>query len=207
MRYQGRIADWKDDKGFGFVIPNGGGERAFVHINEFVSRGRRPSNGDVISYELVLDAKRRQQPKRVRFGGDERPVRHTAIRPGGKSDSKPIAYGLAIGGLSAVTALVMAGRLPILIAIDYWALSVVSLIAYPMDKSAANRGDQRLSESSLHLITILGGWPEPLIAQQLFRHKMKKRQFRAAFWIAVLLNIVAVAFLLTPLGAGLLIGR
>ena len=24
MRYQGKITDWKDDKGFGFVMPNGG---------------------------------------------------------------------------------------------------------------------------------------------------------------------------------------
>ena len=29
-------------KGFGFVVPNGGGDRAFVHINEFQRGSRRP---------------------------------------------------------------------------------------------------------------------------------------------------------------------
>lgn len=43
MRYQGKITDWKDDKGFGFVTPNGGGPRVFVHIKSFSSRQRRRS--------------------------------------------------------------------------------------------------------------------------------------------------------------------
>jgi len=29
-RYLGRVTDWNEDKGFGFVTPNGGGERAPV---------------------------------------------------------------------------------------------------------------------------------------------------------------------------------
>lgn len=32
MRYQGKVTNWKYDQGFGFVIPNGGGQKAFVHI-------------------------------------------------------------------------------------------------------------------------------------------------------------------------------
>jgi hypothetical protein len=32
MRYQGRIENWNDDRGFGFVTPNGGGNRAFVQV-------------------------------------------------------------------------------------------------------------------------------------------------------------------------------
>lgn len=32
MRLQGKISEWNDARGFGFVQPNGGGERCFVHI-------------------------------------------------------------------------------------------------------------------------------------------------------------------------------
>lgn len=31
MKLQGQVVNWNDDKGFGFVEPNGGGDRAFVH--------------------------------------------------------------------------------------------------------------------------------------------------------------------------------
>ncbi|MFN5835681.1 MAG: cold-shock protein, partial [Pseudanabaena sp.] len=31
MRFQGKISDWNDERGFGFVTPNGGGPKAFLH--------------------------------------------------------------------------------------------------------------------------------------------------------------------------------
>ncbi|MDZ4325684.1 MAG: DUF1294 domain-containing protein [Pseudomonas sp.] len=203
MRYQGRISDWKDDKGFGFVTPNGGGERAFVHINEFTSRGRRPVNGDVISYEVSLDAKRRPQAKRVRFGGESALARHSEAKP----DNGMLALGLAISGLGAVTILFLAGRLPNFVAVVYWALSAVSAVAYALDKSAAHRGGQRISEKSFHLFSVLGGWPGALIAQQLFRHKTKKQDFRIVFWATVLINIAVLVWLLTASGARFIGGR
>ncbi len=53
MRYQGRITNWNDDKGYGFVTPNGGGEKAFVHITAFSNSHRRPTESDLITYELA----------------------------------------------------------------------------------------------------------------------------------------------------------
>jgi len=45
MRLVGRITEWNDARGFGFVVPNGGGERAFLHIKAFDGRGARPFEG------------------------------------------------------------------------------------------------------------------------------------------------------------------
>jgi cold shock CspA family protein len=67
MRYQGKINGWKDDQGFGFVTPNGGGERTFVHIKSFSDRSRRPVDGDMITYEAVRDEKNRLKAEQVRF--------------------------------------------------------------------------------------------------------------------------------------------
>jgi cold shock CspA family protein len=67
MRYVGRIAEWDDDRGFGFVTPNGGGDRAFVHIKAFERASSRPAAGMLISYELLKDDKGRFNAKGVRF--------------------------------------------------------------------------------------------------------------------------------------------
>jgi len=55
MRYQGKLTQWNDDKGFGFITPNGGSERVFVHIKSFQSRHRRPAEDVLLTYELQLD--------------------------------------------------------------------------------------------------------------------------------------------------------
>jgi cold shock CspA family protein len=52
MRRQGRIVEWNDARGFGFVQWHGGDERAFAHINAF-ERGVRPCLGDVVTYDVV----------------------------------------------------------------------------------------------------------------------------------------------------------
>lgn len=75
----------------------------------------------------------------------------------------------------------------------YGAASVVAFAAYGLDKSAARRGAPRISEQTLLLLGLVGGWPGALIAQQLFRHKTRKRSFRRAFWGTVVLNILALA--------------
>ena len=72
MRYQGRITDWKDDRGFGFITPNGGGSRVFVHVSAFGNGQRRPSVGDLVTYELARDEKKRDRAENVLYVGANR---------------------------------------------------------------------------------------------------------------------------------------
>jgi cold shock CspA family protein len=74
MRYQGRITDWKDDRGFGFITPNGGGERVFVHISAFAKGQRRPIGNEIVTYELVNDPRKGNRAAVVRYP-EARPVR------------------------------------------------------------------------------------------------------------------------------------
>lgn len=42
MRFQGRITEWKDDRGFGFIAPNGGGDKVFLHFRSLQKASRDP---------------------------------------------------------------------------------------------------------------------------------------------------------------------
>ena len=69
MRHEGKICDWKDDRGFGFIEPAAGGGRVFVHIRSFPSTSRRPVAGDAVSYELRNDERGRMQAVHVLLAG------------------------------------------------------------------------------------------------------------------------------------------
>jgi uncharacterized membrane protein YsdA (DUF1294 family) len=100
---------------------------------------------------------------------------------------------------------VLAGRIPLWILAFYMAVSLLTFIIYAVDKSAAKRKTWRTKESTLHMLSLTGGWPGALIAQQKLHHKIKKQPFRFVFWVTVLLNCLAFAWLLTPTGAAVLL--
>ena len=93
----------------------------------------------------------------------------------------------------------MSDRVLVAIIGAYAVLSLVTFIAYGLDKSAARRGAWRTPEAELHLLALLGGWPGALIAQRFFRHKTRKQPFRTIFWGTVVVNSVALVWLLTRL--------
>lgn len=194
MRYQGRITTWKDDKGFGFITPNGGGEQVFVHISSFSNRQRRPEGNEIVTYELKVDAKGRAQANTVAFVG-ERPI---PSAPPGRSNIPPI---FAVCFLVFVVVAVVTGHLPIAVLALYLVASLIAFFAYAFDKSAALRNQWRTQESTLHLFALLGGWPGALAAQRLLRHKSAKASFQAKFWVTVVLNCGALGWLLSPSGA------
>lgn len=55
MFIRGRIIKWQDNRGFGFIKPDDGGEEVFVHITAIKKTHRRPKVGDVIIYEKVVE--------------------------------------------------------------------------------------------------------------------------------------------------------
>jgi cold shock CspA family protein len=53
MRVKGKIASWKDDKGYGLIAPFSGDSQVFVHIKAFRNRNRRPDVDDVVAYDVA----------------------------------------------------------------------------------------------------------------------------------------------------------
>ena len=77
------------------------------------------------------------------------------------------------------------------------ALSVFAFFAYRSDKRSAEAGEWRVPESTLHFVSLVGGWPGAFLAQRAFRHKTSKASFQFVFWTVVLLHqFVAIDSLL-----------
>lgn len=192
MRYAGRISKWNDDRGFGFVEPNGGGERAFVHVKAFEG-GRRPVDGDLVSYEPSRDGKGRWNATRVRFAGaaTARGKQRTPVR-----DWSGARISLALLSLAMLGGAWWFAGLSDIVPLAFVLMSLITFVAYAVDKSAARNDRRRTPESTLHLMALLCGWPGALLAQSVLRHKSRKASFQWMFRVTVVLNAVALAWLL-----------
>jgi uncharacterized membrane protein YsdA (DUF1294 family) len=76
---------------------------------------------------------------------------------------------------------------------DVVVMSVVCFAAYGLDKRRAVQGARRISERTLHLLAMFGGWPGALLGQRKFRHKTKKLSFLIVFWFVVIFHLAIVA--------------
>lgn len=205
MKFQGKIVKWNDDKGFGFVEPNGGGERAFVHIKAFMPRSRRPIDGEVIVYELAMDDNKRYKAEKIKFAQDDKKnhsVHKSKNSASSSSNSRSnIRSTFTFIFFAGLITCILTGRLPPITIGVYLTMSCVAFIAYAIDKSAAQNGRWRTQESTLHLFSLTCGWPGALFAQRRLRHKSKKKEFQRVFWVTVILNIAGLFWLLTDNGS------
>ena len=95
--------------------------------------------------------------------------------------------------LILIYALSTSGELPRTVPPVYLVASVIAFVLYRVDKSAAQTGAWRTPESTLHTVSLVGGWPGALVAQKLLRHKSGKPSFQAAFWVTVAVNCAGLA--------------
>ncbi|MBI5160818.1 MAG: cold shock and DUF1294 domain-containing protein [Micrococcales bacterium] len=201
-RRTGTLVTWNDARGFGFIAPAEGGAQVFVHISGFPPGVARPEQGQQLSFELDAAPDGRSKAVRVRPAG-----RIALGRPGGAR--LPLRLGtlsyLAIGAfLPIYIVATVRWNLPPWVHALYVATSVGAFAAYALDKSAAVHGGWRLAERSMLLLGLVGGWPGAIVAQQLFRHKTRKRAFLAEFWASVTLNVILFVVLASPVTARVL---
>lgn len=194
MRRKGRIISWNDEKGYGFIAPDDGSDRIYVHITAFGNAGRRPALNQKVAFSVSADRRGRQCAGTARLSGQRRSQL-------GRTMTGLLSIIGAIVFLAVVAVLAAETRIPTVILAVYLVVSLIAFIVYAADKSAAKRGAWRTQENTLHLLSVAGGWPGALVAQQLLRHKSKKRSFRAVFWVTVIVNCAGLAWLLTPEGA------
>jgi uncharacterized membrane protein YsdA (DUF1294 family) len=101
--------------------------------------------------------------------------------------------------LAAMSALLrqvaqLEGREPLLILVAYLATSIVTFFMYAYDRRAAKEKGWRISERTLHLLELMGGWPGALWGQRHLRHKVDwKGEFRFKI-VTLMIAIVHIAF-------------
>lgn len=196
MRFQGKITEWKDGQGFGFVTQNGDGKRLFLHIKSFSRRRRRPALHDSVTYAIAFDAKGRAYADQVSYVGDRSRSTHTAR---GSESALPLWFA-ALFAVSIV-ALTIAGMVRWTVPVFYAAVNLLLFIAYWRDKESARKAAQRTPEIHLHVLALIGGWSGALLAQRMFRHKSSKRSFQQTYWATVVFHCAGLIWLLTPYGA------
>jgi cold shock CspA family protein len=66
---KGKICDWKDDKGFGFILPYHQLDKIFFHISDVKTKERRPKIADLVNFEVTQDSRQRLKAKNVVIEG------------------------------------------------------------------------------------------------------------------------------------------
>lgn len=181
MKKQATIIRWDDARGFGFMRSPDTSADVFFHVKDWAGGSTRPVVGLGVAYEEINVGGKGPRGMAVRpagqIGSSIRSSRRTATSSSHGADTNPgpmllliFAYAVLLGWCAA------SGRLQIAIVLSVFPLNVATFFAYWFDKAAARRGAWRTSEQTLHLLSLLGGWPGAL------RHKSRKASFRASYW-------------------------
>jgi uncharacterized membrane protein YsdA (DUF1294 family)/cold shock CspA family protein len=217
MRFEGFIKTWNDDRGFGFIEADQGGDEVFVHIKSIANLQGRPTPNQRCSFEIELGPQGKKRAKNVMPVRAVTPTNTPAKAPTQTSHARheryrkshsPAAWGTAT--LFAIPVFfVFYGvvaffwRPPGAVALVYLGLSALTFVVYAADKAAAKRNANRTPESWLHMLALFGGWPGALLAQQVLRHKSSKAEFRSVFWATVVMNIAGFVAFCSPFGRAL----
>lgn len=196
MERLGKVSEWNDDRGFGFIAPlDGEPARVFFHVRDYRLDGRRPEVGELVKFtaQRQPDGKWRAQAVRrtVPVARHAKPDARAAAAPRPASPlvgaTAVVLYALFIGWA------IRGGRLPFEAVFVAFGMSAITFVVYALDKHAAQTGRWRTPESTLHLLELAGGWPGAWVAQQLLRHKSRKPGYRVVFWLMVALHGAALA--------------
>lgn len=197
MRFQGKIKTWDDERGFGFIEPRGGGEAIPVHIVNCLMGSYRPKVGQHVSFEVETGPSGDKSACKVEPACAAIPHVPRIHRQPSRWSRATL---LAIPGFLLLHWLVsLVWRSPPWLLVFYLAVSITTYGVYRLDKSATQVGGKRMPERILHLLSLLGGWPGALIAQQFGRHKSNRARFRRVFWGTVVVNSLAFLLICSPL--------
>ena len=219
MTKTGSIVRWDATRAFGFIRSGDCAGDFFFHLRDYRST-TPPRAGLAVVFEEIQVGGKGPRAMAVRTAsspqgtasdarstGSHRTQRPTparrpapALRAGQRRGRAPspaagafLAYGLMLVWAALLAWGVWTQRLPLWTLAALAVLNGVTLWIYAADKNAARAGRWRIPESQLHLLALLGGWPAAWVAQQNMRHKSSKTEFRAMYWLTIVLHCGGLA--------------
>ncbi|NNG99512.1 DUF1294 domain-containing protein [Acinetobacter sp. ANC 5414] len=202
MRDQGRLVEWFDEKGYGFIQPNDASkDRVFLHIKDFARQGPRPIIGCALEYTVLLDGEGRFRAQQVMY---LKASQTQKILPKPKNVNvqqqklKPMQIA-CVGYILALAVFTLLGMLSGMVLLFISIINALTYWMYAQDKEEALLGNRRVPEQTLHILSFLGGWPTAWLAQEKMRHKTQKQPFRKIYFCTIALNILLILWLISPL--------
>lgn len=191
---RGRIKSWKQDKAYGFIAPDAGGDDVFLHINDFRGRGRTPQPGEIVCFRRETS----QGRWRARQVMPEAQVRSMSAL----TQQRLAASLLVLGFFAFVFYIRRDAAIPDALPVYYLVLSAITFLFYAWDQWQARRDGWRTPEARLQGLAFLGGWPGALLAQYFLRHKSAKRSFQIVFIGVTLCHLLLLGVFLQALWSG-----
>ncbi|MCT8090319.1 cold shock and DUF1294 domain-containing protein [Acinetobacter sp. C_4_1] len=201
MRDQGRLVEWFDEKGYGFIQPNDASkDRVFLHIKDFARQGPRPIVGCALEYTVLLDGDGRYRAQQVTYLKASQTKKNVSKpKPSSQPAQKLKPMQIAcVGYILALAVFTVAGLLSGMVLLFISLINALTYWMYAQDKEAALQGNRRVPEQTLHLLSFLGGWPTAWLAQEKLRHKTQKQPFRKIYFCTIALNILLILWLISP---------
>ncbi len=186
---KGKIIEWNDSKGYGFISALNGELKVFFHVSAVRTSRHRPKLNDKVFFEVAEDNKGRYNAENV-------------VIEGANGFPTTVLFGFTYLVAVCASVFVLDGQWLLIPA--YLGLSLFTYLMYAWDKKAALAGAWRTPENTLHLLSLAGGWPGALLAQFQLRHKSRKQPFKAILWVTVFLNIGGYVWLFTDTGRELI---
>ena len=155
MRFEGKLTQWNDDRGFGFITPVPAGQDVFVHISGFPRDGLRPQLSETLSFEITLNKDGKKQAVLVRR---DRPASAT-------SSAAPARARRDIGGAGSEST-----GLPTRIVVFVMACALLAAAYWHFDRRTQRAAAAR-AEAAFHQanVTVTENVVEACLGQQVRR--------------------------------------
>ena len=189
MQQSGVLVEWNDNRGFGF-IDRADGPRCFVHVSA-IAGPMRPRLGDELLFRVGPGRDGRPQALDVRLAKAPPLPRQRRV-PARAAPAASLGWrsAFAVFLTLLLAAGLLRGAVPLSLGGIYLLAGMLAFSFYHHDKQAAQAGQWRVSEATLHALDLGCGIIGGLLAQERLRHKTRKPSFIAVTVVIGAMHLV-----------------